>query len=138
MLNNLLIVYQLLHAVQALEQQMGVAFADHEAKLGQQQEALAKQSQKGIATLQVWCPHLPPLALLYVVAPVLLLSYTLLPYFPLVSLSHPGPASLPFPFVCCIVQLTPTCLSLASHHAILSPSPTLPLAPCTGCGVGCA
>ena len=53
MLNNLLIVYQLLHAVQALEQQMGVAFADHEAKLGQQQEALAKQSRKGIATLQV-------------------------------------------------------------------------------------
>lgn len=44
---------QLLHALQALEHQTDVAFANHEAKLGQQQEALAKQSQKGIATLQV-------------------------------------------------------------------------------------
>ena len=35
---------------------MGAAFAEHEAKLGQQQEALARQSQKGIATLHVQCP----------------------------------------------------------------------------------
>ena len=40
-------------AAQALEAQMSAAFAEHEAKLGQQQEALARQSQKGISTLQV-------------------------------------------------------------------------------------
>ena len=45
-------------AVQALEAQMGAAFDEHEAKLGQQQEDLARQSQKGIATLQVQCPAL--------------------------------------------------------------------------------
>lgn len=53
--------------LQALEQQMGVAFADHEAKLGQQQEALAKQSHKGIATLQVQCSA--PCTLLYTITP---------------------------------------------------------------------
>ncbi len=37
---------------QALEVQISAAFAEHEAKLGQQQEALARQSQKGLATLQ--------------------------------------------------------------------------------------
>ena len=52
-------------AAQALEAQMGAAFAEHEAKLGQQQEALARQSQKGIATLQVrisslYCHTAPP------------------------------------------------------------------------------
>lgn len=57
--------------MQALEAQMSAAFAEHEAKLGQQQEALARQSQKGIATLQVQCPalasaaaHHPPNAVL--------------------------------------------------------------------------
>ena len=50
---------------------MSAAFAEHEAKLRQQQEALARQSQKGIATLQVQCPalasaaaHHPPNAVL--------------------------------------------------------------------------
>ena len=38
--------------LQALEVQITGAFAEHEAKLGQQQEALARQSQKGLATLQ--------------------------------------------------------------------------------------
>ena len=32
---------------------MGSAFEEHEAKLGQQQEALARQNQKGLATMQV-------------------------------------------------------------------------------------
>ena len=48
-------------AAQALEGQMNTAFAEHEAKLGQQQEALARQSQKGIATLQVVHSDLLPL-----------------------------------------------------------------------------
>lgn len=38
--------------VQALEVHITGAFAEHEAKLGQQQEALARQSQKGLATMQ--------------------------------------------------------------------------------------
>ncbi len=38
--------------MQALEVQITGAFAEHEAKLGQQQEALARQSQKGLATMQ--------------------------------------------------------------------------------------
>jgi molecular chaperone GrpE (heat shock protein) len=39
-------------SMQALEVQITGAFAEHEAKLGQQQEALARQSQKGLATMQ--------------------------------------------------------------------------------------
>ena len=39
-------------SVQALEVHITGAFAEHEAKLGQQQEALARQSQKGLATMQ--------------------------------------------------------------------------------------
>lgn len=38
--------------MQALEVHITGAFAEHEAKLGQQQEALARQSQKGLATMQ--------------------------------------------------------------------------------------
>ena len=38
--------------MQALEVQITGAFAEHEAKLGQQQEALARQSQKGLSTMQ--------------------------------------------------------------------------------------
>lgn len=38
--------------VQALEVQITGAFAEHEARLGQQQEALARQSQKGLSTMQ--------------------------------------------------------------------------------------
>ncbi len=39
-------------SMQALEVQITGAFAEHEAKLGQHQEALARQSQKGLATMQ--------------------------------------------------------------------------------------
>jgi len=39
-------------SMQALEVQITGALAEHEAKLGQQQEALARQSQKGLATMQ--------------------------------------------------------------------------------------
>lgn len=46
-------------AAQALDEQTSAAFAEHEAKLGQQQEALARQSQKGITTLQVMPLPLP-------------------------------------------------------------------------------
>ena len=38
--------------MQALEVQVKASLAEHEAKLGQQQEALAHQSQKGLAILQ--------------------------------------------------------------------------------------
>jgi len=39
-------------SMQALEVQITGALAEHEAKLGQQQEALARQSQKGLSTMQ--------------------------------------------------------------------------------------
>lgn len=39
-------------ALQALDVQTRASFVEHEAKLDQQREALARQHQKGLATLQ--------------------------------------------------------------------------------------
>ncbi|DBA86183.1 TPA: hypothetical protein ACH3X1_005692 [Trebouxia sp. C0004] len=46
------LILDLDNQIKALEVQITGAFAEHEAKLGQQQEALARQGQKGLATMQ--------------------------------------------------------------------------------------
>ncbi|KAL0036686.1 hypothetical protein WJX79_005705 [Trebouxia sp. C0005] len=46
------LILDLDNQIKALEVQITGAFAEHEAKLGQQQEALARQSQKGLASMQ--------------------------------------------------------------------------------------
>ncbi|KAL0052764.1 hypothetical protein WJX82_007311 [Trebouxia sp. C0006] len=46
------LILDLDNQIKALEVQITGAFAEHEARLGQQQEALARQSQKGLSTMQ--------------------------------------------------------------------------------------